>query len=667
MARTIKGKLTISVVLIVVVSILITAVGFIVVAGRRMIQDQTQVLQLNAEKYAEEINAWIEDEKMLAVGTANSIMAVGDMSDEMLQSVVDAHAADRDELLNLYCGTKDHKFIQSNQEAGIPEGYDPVERGWYQQAAEAGDTVVTDPYLDAITGQMCATIATPVYVDGELAGVIGLDVTTDTVMDLTESINYASGVYGFLTDGSGNYVSHKNEAYKPTADSAVAVADVMPALSDLINGTGGNVLQARDYDGVNSYFAVEPVESCNWKMGVVIPAANMTRSLKAMLVAVIVMAVIIIVLVTVFMTTLIGRMLAPVQMLKQFATGDFSENTEAVEKTIPKEYKSETEQITTATKEVKQQIRGIILNTKDKANSINTIAESTSAKMSVLNEDISGIADSVDKVMGQASQAKGLAENIKQTGEELGAAIENVAQKASEAALQSSDIMERAGKQYESSERSAQEAFGLYEGTRGDLERAIVDSQKVKEIDTLTEEILSISSQTNLLALNASIEAARAGEAGKGFAVVAEEIRQLADNSREAVDKIRHVVEDVTKNVSFLSESSSKLLEFMNGKVMEDYKGMTELAKMYEQDAAFYSGISSELGASSEEMSASMTGISDSILSIASLIADIAELMENMEQAVEDSNNNSTAVHEQMEELFRLSELLNQTVASFRV
>ena len=142
MTRTIKGKLTISVVLIVAVSILITAVGFIVVAGRRMIQDQTQVLQLNAEKYAEEINAWIEDERMLAAGTANSIMAVGDMSDAMLQSVVDAHAADRDELLNLYCGTKDHKFIQSNQEAGIPEGaklYAEANRGDHSIAIYLAD------------------------------------------------------------------------------------------------------------------------------------------------------------------------------------------------------------------------------------------------------------------------------------------------------------------------------------------------------------------------------------------------------------------------------------------------------------------------------------------------------------------------------------------------
>lgn len=666
MTRTIRGKLTISVILIVVVSILLTTAGITVVAGRSVIQDQKQVLDLNAGKYAEQINTWIEDEKMLAVGAANSVMAIGNMDDEFLQAVVDAHAEGRAELLNLYVGTSDSRFIQSNREAGIPDGYDPVQRGWYQQAAQVGGTIVTDPYLDAITGQMCATIATPIYIGDALAGVIGLDVTTDTVMELSESIDYVSGVYGFLVDGSGQYISHKNGAYKPTADSAVAVQDVMPGLSSLLSGAVDGVVQLDDYDGTSSYFAMANVQSCGWKMGVVIPASDVTRSLAAMIVMILVMVVIIIALVTVFMLTLIGKMLEPVQMLKQFATGDFSENV-IVEKSIPKEYKSETEQIKTATTEVRKQIRGIILNTKEKAESIHMIAEGTSAKMTVLNQDISGIADSAGNVMRQAAEARELADSIKQTGEELGGAIDNVAEKASEAAMQSSDIMDRAGKQYESSEKSAQEAVALYQDTRDDLEKAITDSQKVKEIDMLTEEILSISSQTNLLALNASIEAARAGEAGRGFAVVADEIRQLADNSRQAVDKIRQVTEDVTRNVSFLSESSSKLLEFMNEKVMEDYKSMTELAKMYEQDAAFYSDISSELGSSSQEMSASMAGISESILSVAELIGDIAEYMEQMEQTVENSNENSRAVNRQMEELFRLSELLTETVASFRV
>ena len=145
----------------------------------------------------------------------------------------------------------------------------------------------------------------------------------------------------------------------------------------------------------------------------------------------------------------------------------------------------------------------------------------------------------------------------------------------------------------------------------------------------------------------------------KVFAVVAEEIRQLADDSRLAVDKIRKVTESVIKNVAFLSESSVKLLDFMNEKVMEDYKGMTELAEMYQKDAAFYNDISGELGTSSREMSASMEEIKESIAAITELVGDIADSVQSMECSAENSNENSEAVMKQMEELFRLSELLN--------
>lgn len=100
---------------------------------------------------------------------------------------------------------------------------------------------------------------------------------------------------------------------------------------------------------------------------------------------------------------------------------------------------------------------------------------------------------------------------------------------------------------------------------------------------------------------------------------------------------------------------------------MEDYKGMTQLARVYQKDASFYSDISSELGASSQEMSASMTGINESILAITELVGEVAIFVENMEKSAENSNVNSSAVMKQMEELFRLSGLLNETVASFKV
>ena len=54
----------------------LTTMGIVIVAGRRLIKDQTEALQIYADRYAEEINTWIENEKMLADGAANSIEAV---------------------------------------------------------------------------------------------------------------------------------------------------------------------------------------------------------------------------------------------------------------------------------------------------------------------------------------------------------------------------------------------------------------------------------------------------------------------------------------------------------------------------------------------------------------------------------------------------------------
>lgn len=87
-------------------------------------------------------------------------------------------------------------------------------------------------------------------------------------------------------------------------------------------------------------------------------------------------------------------------------------------------------------------------------------------------------------------------------------------------------------------------------------------NSSAQDIRSATEIIAGIASKTNLLSLNASIEAARAGEMGRGFAVVAEEIRGLADQSKESADKIRTIVESLIQN-------SDDSVEIMNQVVDE--------------------------------------------------------------------------------------------------
>ena len=93
-------------------------------------------------------------------------------------------------------------------------------------------------------------------------------------------------------------------------------------------------------------------------------------------------------------------------------------------------------------------------------------------------------------------------------------------------------------------------------------EQTNITNESAQAIQAATDIIAGIANQTNLLSLNASIEAARAGEMGRGFAVVAEEIRGLADQSRESADKIRSIVENLISN-------SNQSVQIMNGVVGE--------------------------------------------------------------------------------------------------
>ena len=666
MRRTIRGKLTTSVIVIVVLTILLTTAGLVGVAGSKIYNNQMDQLQLQAERYAQEINSWMKEEIMLTEGAAGAVEAMGQVDIASVQKIVEQYYEGREELLNLYFGTVNSEFVQGNKEATTPEGYDPCERGWYQSAEAAGTTIVTDPYWDVLTGQMCGTIATPVYMDGELAGVMAIDMTLGTVTDLTATINYDKDVYGFLVDSSGNFVSHPNKEYEPTEDNAVAVADVQPALKELLANAGTTIVKDKDYDGLQTYFATSLIESANWQLGITIPTRNINGDIMSMIFVAVAILIGAIILSSIIMTGMIKKVLKPIQTLKQFASGDFSENV-SVDHKIPSEYKDETEQITKATANVKEQIRGIILSTKDEAENIGEISACALNQMGSLNENVSDINNSVERVIAQTDEANRLASEIHMTSNELGNAIDSVAERASEAATQSTDIMSRAKELYRTSVASSEEANAVYDSTKEQLKSAIEESRQVMQIGELTEEILAISTQTNLLALNASIEAARAGEAGKGFAVVAEEIRTLADDTRETVEKIKLLTGGIINSVNNLSDNSGKLLSFMNEKVGEDYKRLIEISKQYEQDAVFFNGISCDLGASSEEMSASMSGINNHINAIAEMTESIATFMKAIGDAATNSECNSEEVLSQMKKLAELSDALKETVAAFRV
>ena len=148
---------------------------------------------------------------------------------------------------------------------------------------------------------------------------------------------------------------------------------------------------------------------------------------------------------------------------------------------------------------------------------------------------------------------------------------------------------------------------------RESLEKALDDAKVVEQIGVLADSILTITAQTNLLALNASIEAARAGEAGKGFAVVAEEIRMLAEQSKDAVANIQSVTENVNVAVGNLTGDSNKLLDFVDTDIVQSFDEFEKMADDYNLDATKVNDLVSDFSATSEELVASITNITEAI------------------------------------------------------
>lgn len=177
------------------------------------------------------------------------------------------------------------------------------------------------------------------------------------------------------------------------------------------------------------------------------------------------------------------------------------------------------------------------------------------------------------------------------TMEELGASARQAADQAETAAMGA----KKASGLSEDGARAVQQTLAgmmsLKEKVGAVAEQILRLSEQTSQIGNITKLVADIANQTNLLALNAAVEAARAGEHGKGFAVVAAEIRKLADQSKNAAERIHALVAEVqrtTDSTVMATETGIKTVEegtHLAEKTADAFSGVVEAVHMAYESA----------------------------------------------------------------------------------
>ena len=232
-----------------------------------------------------------------------------------------------------------------------------------------------------------------------------------------------------------------------------------------------------------------------------------------------------------------------------------------------------------------------------------------------------------------AAGMKNVTDNMEKVGDEtrkVHLSSENMMKQAKEGSDYAGEIRERAKGLQDKARESKEEAGNMLTQIGSAVNHSISDTKQIDKITELTEDILGVASQTNLLALNASIEAARAGEAGKGFAVVAEEIRHLADDSKQTANRIQSISEKVVTSVARLSGEAERMLQFVGGKVMEDYDVLEHTGKQYFTDAATLHEIMENITQASDALGYTMERVAQTNEGIMLTVNESAEGISNV-------------------------------------
>lgn len=557
--------------------------------------------------------------------------------------------------LSVYMGTATKSFYQYPQK-DVGKDYDPTSRPWYKKAIEnKGKVIFTDPYIAASTKEYTISIAKAVEKNGEIVGVVALDIELTQLAKSLSEIKVGENGYAVLLDRNGTLLTHPDKKMIGTDTFAK-----LPVWNEVKEKKEG--FTEYEYNGTGKFAVYTNSPLTEWTVLGTMEINELNKDTRSILVTlaiflgvVSVIAVGLSVIITRSLTVNINKIK---DVMNKASKGDLTETIDV----------NSADEIGVLANDFNLMLDNISAILRSVENSSQTVLD-TASNLTAMTEETTASVSEVSRAVGEishgATEQASSTQEIASEMEELANGLDIITNSTKDMDKVSSNTKTLSNKGLGIVKLLIKKSVENKRASQSVAETIDDMNKSTEEINKISDTIGQITAQTNLLSLNASIEAARAGEAGRGFAVVADEIRKLAEQSKNSTEEIKRIVEAIQVKAKTAVQAmgqaeailieQDKAVEETNAVFDDIYSAINNLITMVHSiknqiqnissqkeevisQIENISAVSQEAASSSEEVSASTEEISSTMDEFNGYVMNLQGLAEKLNEELNKFN-----------------------------